>query len=133
MVLQGKLNINEKINNAEETELHVAAKNNMKFSANSLIEAGANVDTKCNQLETPLHKASHEGHIEMVKMLIKNGASINKKNVYGDTALHAAVWRGNPEIVQIMVENGANIYERELQFAVKLKRKDILKLLIDYF
>ena len=52
--------------------------------------------------------------------------------MYGDTALHAAVWKGNPESVQIMVENGANIYERELQLAVKLKLKDILKLLIDY-
>ena len=55
---QLKSTINARINNEEETELHVAAKNNFTFSAKSLIKAGANVDAKCNQLETPLHKAS---------------------------------------------------------------------------
>ena len=76
MVFQLKSNINAKINTAEETELHLAAKNNMKFSAKSLIKAGADVNAKCNQLETPLHKASQEGNLAMVKVLIKNGASI---------------------------------------------------------
>ena len=58
MIFQHKSNINARINNEEETELHVAVKNNLEFSTKSLIKAGANVDAKCNQLETPLHKAS---------------------------------------------------------------------------
>ena len=109
MVFLGKSNINEKINSAEETELHLAAKNNMKFSAKSLTKAGADVNTKCNQLETPLHKASHEEHIEMVKMLIKSGASINEKNMNDETALHIAVRKGNKEIVELLIKNGADI------------------------
>ena len=72
MFFQSKSNINTRINNEEETELHVAAKHNLILSAKSLIKAGADVNSKSIVLETPLHKASYEGHIEMVKILIKN-------------------------------------------------------------
>ena len=90
MILQLNSDVSAIVNSNEETDLHLAAKNNLRFSSKYLIKAGADVNAKCNQLETPLYKASYEGHIEMVKILIQNGASINKKNVYGDTALHAA-------------------------------------------
>lgn len=93
MILQLNSDINAIINSDEETKLHLAAKNNLKYSGKYYIEAGADVNAKCSQLETPLHKAAQEGHKDMVKILIKNGASINEKNVYGETALHKAVWR----------------------------------------
>ena len=130
MILQLKSNINTRINNAEETELHLAAKHNLIFSAKSLIKAGAYVNAKSIVLETPLHKASHEGHVEMVKILIKNGANINEKNTSNETALDIAVTNGHVSMVELLIENSAKIDLKEttIQLAVKLNLKEIVKL-----
>ena len=130
MILQLKSNINTRINNEEETELHVAAKHNLIFSAKSLIKAGADVNAKSVLLETPLHKASHEGHVEMVKILIKNGANINEKNTSNETALDIAVTNGDISMVELLIENSAKIDLKEttIQLAVKLNLKEIGKL-----
>ena len=89
--------------NQRETELHVVAKNNLKFSAINLIKAGADVNAKCSQLETPLHKAVQEGHKTMVKILIRNGASINEKNMHNETVLHVAVKNNDAELVKLFM------------------------------
>ena len=93
--------INATVNNEGETELHVVVKRNMIFRAKSLIEAGADVDAKCNQLETPLHKAVQQDQKDMVKILLENGASINERNKYKETPLHKAVRNGNLDVVYI--------------------------------
>ena len=105
MILQLKSTMNLRINIEEETELHVAAKHNMIFSAKSLIKAGADVNAKSILLETPLHKASHEGHVEIVKILIKNGANINEKNASNKTALDTAVTNVDIGMVELLIKN----------------------------
>ena len=49
--------INDKMNENGETELHLAAAQNMKLSAMSLIKLGADVNAVCKLNETPLLKA----------------------------------------------------------------------------
>ena len=61
--------VNDKINENGETELHLAAAQNMKLSAMSLIKIGADVNAVCNLNETPLHKAIKNDHSNMVHFL----------------------------------------------------------------
>ena len=43
MILQLNSDVNAIVNSNEETDLHLAAKNNLRFSAKYLIKAGADV------------------------------------------------------------------------------------------
>ena len=61
--------VNDKMNENGETELHLAAAQNKKLSAMSLIKLGADVNAVCNLSENPLHKAIKKGHSDRVHFL----------------------------------------------------------------
>ena len=70
------------------TALHVAAINDHREVAETLITKDADVDQKDNNGHTPIHLACHEGYFEMVELLIKNEAEVNEQDDNGLTPLH---------------------------------------------
>ncbi|XP_002737915.1 fibronectin type 3 and ankyrin repeat domains protein 1-like [Saccoglossus kowalevskii] len=58
--------------------------------AKTLINAGANVNTKDNDGKTPLMIAALNGHLSLVELLIQKGADVHVKNEFGKTAIDFA-------------------------------------------
>ncbi len=56
----------------------------------ALLEAGADIDSRCEYGTTALHLAASWGHFELVKYLVDNGADPTLKDDSGKTALDAA-------------------------------------------
>jgi len=71
----------------------------------SLIKAGANVNSTNNVGMTPLMEASSFGHTEIARILIENGADLNARSKYGGyTALQYASRHGHRDIVKLLIE-----------------------------
>ena len=58
-----------------------------------LINAGADVNAKCEDGEPPLRKAIFHRHLKCAIQLIKAGADVNAKNKEGKTALKCVLGR----------------------------------------
>ncbi len=74
----------------------------------TLLQAGADPNTKDKDGGTVLMLAAQEGHIECVKALINAGAQVSATNTDGDTALTLAAKQGHSEIVELLQEAGAS-------------------------
>ncbi|MHC4167917.1 MAG: ankyrin repeat domain-containing protein [Planctomycetota bacterium] len=79
----------------------------------SLLEKGAEANTKDKRGETPLHYAAQHGGIRFAKLLIANGAEINARNHRGETPLCVAVRWGYQDIAELLLENGADINAKD--------------------
>jgi len=91
---------------------------------------------------TPLHyfaqKFLNTSCTELGETLIRKGSLVNKQNNFGETPLHKAMF--NPAVRNLMVEllinHGADVniqtihHETVLHYAVRLGRKDLMKLLL---
>lgn len=93
------------------TPLHLAAFFGNKDLASSLLERGAQVDSRsANAMKnTPLHAASAGGHAALVKLLLEHGANPNATQEGGWTALHGAAQAGRREMVEMLLAHGADI------------------------
>ena len=120
--------VNDKMNENGETELHLAAAQNMRLSAMSLIKLGADVNAVCNLNETPLHKAIKNDHSIMVHFLLENGADLYSKNKNGETPVYIAVKLNHKACLNILLENGANVNHIQNILPPEMVEK-ILKLL----
>lgn len=63
-----------------------------------LINAGANINSRCDRQSTPLLHAAASGQVELVKALLKHGAHPGKRDDAGNTALHVAVLCGKHNV-----------------------------------
>jgi ankyrin repeat protein len=73
------------------TPLHWAAREGRTGIVEFLVEAGAPVDARDNNIGwTPLHLAAWGGHLETVQFLVERGAPVDAKDRYGRTPLHWA-------------------------------------------
>ncbi len=131
-----KIDLKNSIN--KESPLYYATRYNMKNLTTSLINLGADINTKNIKKTTALFSAAFEGHESIVKLLIEKGADINIQNNEGATALVGAVYGGHKNIVDILIANGANIMNIDkfgrdiIQIALAGNIKySILKLLLD--
>ena len=67
-------------------DLHLAVKLNLPMLTASLIQQGADVNTKDTNFRTPLHWAVHwRNAVETVEVLLKHGADVNAKTRDGWT------------------------------------------------
>ncbi|KAH1981979.1 hypothetical protein KXW88_005009 [Aspergillus fumigatus] len=88
---------------ADWTALHVLAFFGITGKAKRLIEKGADVNARDNQLGiTPLHCAAHRGNEEMVELLLDYKAEINAICKNGNTAMHYAAEQGKRKVIKIL-------------------------------
>ncbi|MDR1382838.1 MAG: ankyrin repeat domain-containing protein [Planctomycetaceae bacterium] len=101
------------VGDVDITILHLAAFGGQLEIVKSLIERGADVDTKNDRNRfTPLAMATMSGQLEVVKYLIEKGADVNTEFVAEPggklTPLFVAVLEDKPEVTKYLLEKGAN-------------------------
>ncbi len=108
------MNLNDAKNVYGETPLHEAVKyktNNGDFIA-SLIEQGAEVNSRGESQNTPLHIAAMRSSEDVIEALITRGADVNAKDYRGMTPLHNALLYSDnihgPQVMKKLLDNGAD-------------------------
>jgi uncharacterized protein len=96
------------------TPLHLAAFFGYPDLANTLLDRGADVNTRStnSMKNTPLHAAAAGGNVELVRLLLERGADANAVQEGGWTALHAVAQSGNREMVELLLAHGARVNAR---------------------
>lgn len=74
----------------------------------SLLRAGADVNSATESGETPLIRAASKGHAAVVRALLAAGSDPNAEREDGFTALGVAVFFGYADVVQALLEGGAD-------------------------
>lgn len=94
---------------ADWSALHILAYFGIVGKAKRLIEQGANVNDRDNQLGiTPLHCAVHRCHEEMVELLLENKINLNATCNEGNTALHVAAQQGHRKLIKLLLQHRIN-------------------------
>ncbi|MCL4360800.1 ankyrin repeat domain-containing protein [Candidatus Dependentiae bacterium] len=76
------------------------------FAINTLLDAGADIDSRNSFNQTPLHFAVRSQALKIIDLLIKRGASINSTDKAGETPLKYAEFKG-AEVIDILKKAGA--------------------------
>ena len=97
------------------TPLHGAVLKNHPDMVQVLIDAGADIEAKDDEMYSPLHCACEVGALEVVKMWIKVGADVCATDCDGDTCLTVAAYYGHTETVRYLVGlNKVDVNHRDL-------------------
>ena len=75
----------------------------------SLIDRGANINTKDDDGMPLLNIAILKGDKEIAQLLLANGAEPDARDITGKTALHLAVAKGHRELTELLLAKGAKI------------------------
>ncbi|XP_047115062.1 BRCA1-associated RING domain protein 1-like isoform X2 [Schistocerca piceifrons] len=102
----------DKRNAKGETPLQVACIKGDAARVKSLLDEGANPNTKDFAGWTPLHEAVQSGNFTITELLVKAGAAVNATGAGNTTALHEAVESNNIDIVKLLVSQGACVNAR---------------------
>lgn len=88
--------------------LYYASLLGLRYSTQTLIDAGADVNVVYGQYGHALLAAINRGHHEIVQMLVDKGAKVDGKSErYWDAFVKAAE-EGNQKTVQILIDHGVN-------------------------
>lgn len=82
--------------------------------ASSMLQGGADINSRNDEGATALMLAAGAGHYDMVEMLIAAGAEVDATDLRGWTALMKALFnyeqnKGFPDIVSSLIDAGADI------------------------
>lgn len=89
--------------------LHIAVRNGTAGILLSLINAGADVNSRDASGTSPLHLAVQFRRPRMLEVLINHGANINARNSASMTPLEIAVRAQDEEIVNVLLSSGAEL------------------------
>lgn len=107
-------NIDQLGTHGRYTPLQQATSDDKREIVESLIAAGANVNSPPNPRKgaTALQLAVKQGNVELMELLLENGAEVNQAPAYqaGATALQFAAIQGYIGIVRKLLEAGAAIH-----------------------
>jgi ankyrin repeat protein len=101
----------DELDDAKQSALHIAVKNEKLCAIDALLELGKDPDIYNGDEETPLYCASKEGKLQIVKKLVDGGAKLNLlggQALTRSTALYRACLRGHVEVVQCLLGYGAD-------------------------
>lgn len=102
--------------------LHKAVLANDETTANSLLEAGANVNEREGSGNTALHLASQQGSESMTQFLLSRGADVNAMTMTGQTPLHLAAESGHCLIAELLLQHGADINASDADGEIPIQR-----------
>ena len=80
----------------------------------TLLNQGANINSRNGFGKTSLHLAAQQGYTNMVKELLKRGAFVNPRDRFGMTPLHLAVMQEHANIVKELLKAGAKAEYRNI-------------------
>jgi ankyrin repeat protein len=78
----------------------------------TMLEAGADVNTRSEKEETSLHFAAINGTPENITALLEAGADVNARDKNGETPLLYSARSGTPENIIALLEAGADVNAR---------------------
>ncbi|KAK1143146.1 hypothetical protein N8T08_007032 [Aspergillus melleus] len=90
------------------TPLYFASLANLRYTLESLLWRGADVNAEGGRYGSALQAASYQGHKDVVQLLLQKGADVNAHCGKYGSALRAASSRGHEDVVQLLLEKGAN-------------------------
>ena len=95
----------------KRTGLHVAAIHGHGHIAQLLLDKGAGINAKDENLRTPLHLAADQGKADIVRLLLRSRArvEVDAQDQSKSTPLHLASAGGQLEVVRLLVEVGRAI------------------------
>lgn len=89
--------------------LHDLAREGDVLTAETLMDAGVNIDAPNEDGRRPLHEAAQYGQLHMVRFLVQAGAVVDAPlHPFGYTALYYAVEQGHIDIARYLLSRGAN-------------------------
>ena len=97
-----------------EEKLIQAVENQDIDVTRSLLDRGANLETKDHKNNFLFHLAARKGFEEIVELFIQKGVDINLKNKYGETILHYSIGFGHKELTKYLISKGAVIQSESL-------------------
>ena len=80
----------------------------------TLLNQGANINSRNGFGKTSLHLAAQQGYTNMVKELLKRGAFVNPRDRLGMTPLHSAAMQEHANIVKELLKAGAKAEYRNI-------------------
>jgi len=128
------------MNYSETTEqrLFEAVKRNNAPIIRSLLDIGADVNTRDESGDTPLLMTCGSGHIDVIRLLLSRGADVNALNRDDIAPLHLVCRYGrHTDIVRLLIDHGADVNARDkggftpLQEACRFGHTDITRLLLE--
>ena len=131
----------------QQTALHKIIDRHDKVATDAvrfLLDHGADVNARRDDLWTPLHLAANNGQLSVTRMLLQRQADVNSRNGDGQAPLHLLSRRGispdedddGSEIAELLLEHGANVNEKDEDNATPLhlasynKRLKIVRVLL---
>ncbi|XP_069470074.1 ankyrin repeat and SOCS box protein 18 [Ambystoma mexicanum] len=109
--------VNQASEDAQETPLHVAAKQALPEHALLYLHHGASVDGLNAQHETPLNAACGQDtelqdqgiYLQVCRLLLAHGANANTTDEEKKSPLHKACKNASHSLVELLLENGADV------------------------
>lgn len=134
-------------NHFEISPFHISLLNGKVEEAKLFLRYGADVYHRDDFGRSALHFANQSGNFEMLKFILDCGVNVDDKNHYKLTALHRACDSYDIEGIELLLQRGADVNSKNVMGLTPLhmlmfndknrkrdypKRKEILRLLIDY-
>ncbi|KAL4233750.1 hypothetical protein ACF0H5_008430 [Mactra antiquata] len=105
--VQRMINVSDRCDNSP---LHIAAIKGYLPIVKTLLNKGADMDSKNDEEQTPLHLAAKFGRTNIVRALVtRDKYSVNGEDESSNKALHLAALAGHAKVADILIEFGADV------------------------
>ncbi len=113
LLLAKKADVNLAMYDVNYSPLHMAAQNGNCNLIDTLITAGAIVDSDSECCDAPLAMAVKNGHVQAAGMLIDAGADPNRLSIDGTSFLTLAIQNHDFDMINLLLEKGATCTESD--------------------